>query len=295
MMKDKRKKKSRMWELDFFRGFAIIMVVWDHLMVDFTLFSYAWRNSGVEWLQGLSEFGRDYLLSDLRMFWRPVFLFIFFTVSGLCTAFSKNNLFRGIKLGLLAVALSAFTYLFSYFSGGDYFILFGVLHCLAVIIIIYALFSLVAEGIFRVVNLISKKEISKYLYKIVFSFLCLAISAVFFWIHTEYNASLYATEYPNMYVSYDNPIMGMFFYTRDWQTADYFPLFPYISFFFFGAGLTQFLYRSKQSLMPSLDGKWNKLFTVAGRYSLIIYLSTQIILFLILALITYIATGVFLF
>ncbi|MFW5780083.1 MAG: heparan-alpha-glucosaminide N-acetyltransferase domain-containing protein, partial [Bacillota bacterium] len=278
MMRSKKAKRSRMWELDFFRGFAIIMVVWDHLMVDFTLFNPVWRNSGVEWLSLLGEFGWDYLYSDLRLFWRPVFLFIFFTVSGLCTAFSKNNLLRGMKLGLLAVALSVFTYLFSHYSGGDYFILFGVLHCLATIIIIYALFSLVAEGIFKAVKIISKKEISKDLYKIIFSFLCLAISAVLFWVHTEYNASLYATEFQNMYVSYDNEIMGLFFYTRDWQTADYFPLFPYISFFFFGAGLTQFLYGDKKSLMPSLDGKWNKLFTVAGRYSLIIYLSTQIVL-----------------
>ena len=154
------------------------MVVWDHLMVDFTLFGNSWMS--VDWLNRLSIFGWDYVGSDLRIFWRPVFLFIFFTVSGLCTAFSKNNLWRGIKLALVSIGLSIFTYLFSLFSGEDYFILFGVLHCMAAIIIIYALLRLAWEGMFKLVEFFRKKEISPIVKKLAFCFVCLALSAVFF-------------------------------------------------------------------------------------------------------------------
>ncbi|HHU43697.1 MAG: heparan-alpha-glucosaminide N-acetyltransferase domain-containing protein [Bacillota bacterium] len=283
-------KKHRIWELDFFRGFAILMVVWDHLMVDFTLFGNSWMS--VDWLNRLSIFGWDYVGSDLRIFWRPVFLFIFFTVSGLCTAFSKNNLWRGIKLALVSIGLSIFTYLFSLFSGEDYFILFGVLHCMAAIIIIYALLRLAWEGMFKLVEFFRKKEISPIVKKLAFCFVCLALSAVFFWIHSEYNASVYATGKAK-FIDYDKAVMGIFFYTRQLQTADYFPLFPYISYFFLGAGLSGFLYPQKKSLFPMLDGKWNKAFTIPGRYSLIIYLSTQLVLFLVLSVITFFETGRF--
>src|SRR5690606_24775890 len=119
--------KPRIWEVDFFRGFAIIMVVWDHLMVDFTMFRSLWISTGVDWLSALGAFGSDYMGSTLRLFWRPVFLFIFFFASGLSTAFSKNNLFRGLKLAAVSIGVSVVTYLIQKYTGEQLFILFGVL------------------------------------------------------------------------------------------------------------------------------------------------------------------------
>lgn len=296
-MKDKsqRQKKGRMWELDFFRGFAIIMVVWDHLMFNLIFFNSIWRTTDANWLKDWGIFGANYYDSYLRLFWRPVFLFIFFSISGIVTVFSKNNLIRGLKLALVAVAVSVFTYTLDYFTGSDVFILMGVLHCLALTIIIYALTSYVVEGMIRIGSYLLKKEYSEKFKRTLLALLCLALSGVLYWIHLEYNTSLYATSFYTTYIQTDKNWMGLFFFVYEWATADYFPLFPFISFFFFGAGLTQFLYPNKKSLLPSLDGKWHLPFTIAGRYSLIIYLASQVLMFASLALITYIATGIFIF
>lgn len=286
-------KKQRMWELDFFRGFAIIMVVWDHLMINLAVFGRVWSGSGVDWLMKMSAFARDYQASDLRLFWRPVFLFIFFAVSGIATAFSKNNMIRGLKLAAVAIGVSIFTHFIDKFSSSEVFILFGVLHCLATIIVIYALTAYLVEGIIRIVSYFIKKEYSEQIKKIALAVLCLSLAGVFYWIHLKFNASLYATSYYAAYIETDKGWMGLFFYVYEWATADYFPLFPFISFFFFGAGLTQFLYPQKKSLMPSLDGKWHLPFTIAGRHSLLIYLGSQVIMYALLVLVTYIVMGTF--
>ena len=40
-------KKQRAWEIDFLRGFAIIMVVWDHTLFDLGyIFGDYWMSSG---------------------------------------------------------------------------------------------------------------------------------------------------------------------------------------------------------------------------------------------------------
>ena len=52
-----------------------------------------------------------------------------------------------------------------------------------------------------------------------------------------------------------------------------------------------FLNPKKESLLPKLDGKWNKFLTIPGRYSLYIYLALQVIAVVVLCLITWIATG----
>ena len=294
MNKTKKKKKNRIWELDFLRGFAIIMVVWDHTMVSFSIFRYNWFTMGVDWLVKLGEFGDDYLFSYLRLFWRPVFLFIFFFISGLCTAFSKNNLWRGIKLAIVAGLVSLFTYILSELTGDYYFIMFGVLHCMAVIIIIYSLFALLVSGVVKLFSYLAKKQYNEKITKILLSTFCIALGIVFYIIHEKYNISLYETEPARMFIDTDNKWLGMFLTTRNWSTADYFPLFPYISYFFLGAGFTNILYPKKKSLFPSIDGKWHYPVTIAGKYSLLIYLLCQVVVFAILILITYIATGQFL-
>lgn len=295
MTKPQKTKKPRIWEVDFFRGFAIIMVIWDHLMVDFYMFRGLWASTGVQWLTEMGQFGADYLDSNLRLFWRPVFLFIFFFSSGLSTAFSKSNLLRGLKLAVVAAGVSLVTYLITKYTGDDLFILFGVLHCIAAIILIYTILSFAVDAMVRLISKFAKKEYSKKLSALIVGLVCLALSFLFIWIHNRFNASIYARDFQTIYIQTDKEWLGLFFNVYSWATADYFPLFPYIAFFFFGAGLTPILYSKRKSLLPSLDGKWHLPFTIAGRHSLIIYLACQVVLFALIALVTYIATGLFIF
>ncbi len=284
-------KKNRIWELDFFRGLAILLVILDHTMYDFKYIFMDWATSGSAFLQSLNKAGNWYLASDLRFFWRPAFLFIFFATSGICTAFSKNNFVRGIRLGLVAIVVTIATHFVELFSGENAFILFGVLHCLAVIILIYSLFSVIIEYSSKCISFLAKKKYNEKLTKYIASFIYLALAVVFLIINNKYNVSLKDVNANFATVQTDSKILGLFFFVENWWHADYFPLFPFISFFFFGAAMAQLLYPNKKSLLPCLDGNWHKFFTIPGRYSLIVYLSGQIVMITLFSLIGVIFGG----
>lgn len=279
-------KKNRIWELDFFRGLAILLVLVDHTMYDFKYLYFSWATSGNAFLQSLHNYGNLYMASDIRFFWRPAFLFVFFATSGICTAFSKNNFIRGLKLACVAVGVSIFTYYVELFSGESAFILFGVLHCLALIILIYSVINLLIELASKGLAKLVKKQYNEKITKYVASFIYLALSVVFIIINNKYNVPLEDVHSTFATVQTDSKILGLFFFVQNWWYADYFPLFPFISFFFFGAGLSQILYPNKKSLLPWLDGNWNKVFTIPGRYSLIVYLSGQIIIIAVCSLLS---------
>lgn len=279
-------KKHRIWELDMLRGFAIIMVFFDHLFYDFAIIFDSWKSASSEMLNSLHFFGIDYVYGDLRSFWRPAFLFLFIFTSGLCTAFSRNNYLRSIKLAFVAITVSVVTYYISY-SGIDVFILFGVLHCLAIIILIYALTESLIKLILFFVNKAINIKNPKKLYKIILSATCLIFSGVFLFINEKYNVGFYDATTNFETITSKSRFLGLFFFSDYWWSADYFPLFPYISFFFLGAGLTNILYPSKKSLLPFLDTVWHKPFSIPGHYSIIFYLGGQFIALSICLILTF--------
>ena len=80
----------------------------------------------------------------------------------------------------------------------------------------------------------------------------------------------------NFAVSSVDGWLGFLFYMREWWTADYFPLIPFVSFFFLGAIVGITVYRDKKTKLPILDGTWHVPFTFVGKYSLFVYLGGQI-------------------
>ena len=281
-----QKLKSRVWELDALRGLAILLVVWDHTMFDMgSAFYYQWINSGSDLLYGLATFARDYLNSELRVYGWPVFVFIFFLVSGMCTSFSKSNFLRGLKLAVVAIGISVVTY-YGQEEFGLYgiFILFGVLHCMSVCILFYAIIELVLKLIF------GKLKGYNYLRGGVM----LALAVAFLVVNYTYNVTLVDVARDNLGIVATSEWTGLFFFVKgEWWTADYFPLFPFIGFFMLGAGLSAFLYPKKKSLLPKLNGKWNAFLTYPGRHSLFIYVVGQVVMLSLCALLTYVYTGTF--
>jgi uncharacterized membrane protein len=71
--------------------------------------------------------------------------------------------------------------------------------------------------------------------------------------------------------------------------ADHFGLVPYIGVIMIGTVIGNQLYRSRRSLLPKLDGKWNKPFVAAGHHTLWIFVTHQIILSGLVFLIGYLA------
>jgi len=270
-------KKNRIWELDFFRGISILLVVVDHAMYDFARVFDFWRDSGSAFLQFFNKYGTLYLDSDVRFFWRPAFLFVFFFTSGLCTAFSRNNFLRGARLVIVAAGISLVTYGCDKLFGTDVYAMFGVIHCIAAVILIYAAIDGLLRLIFKAISAATKKAPNKTAERIVHIVVFLSLGIAFAIINHFYNVPLADVSGSYEAIETDSKILGLFFYCENWWTADYFPLFPYISFFFLGAGFTRILYENKKSLFPSLDGVWHKVFTLPGRYSIFFYLGGQLL------------------
>ena len=281
--KQKKVKRARAWELDALRGLAILLVVWDHVMfsVGHVFYIDGWEYSSSEFLNKFGSFALDYWDSMLRVYGWPVVGFIFFFVSGVCTAFSRNNFLRGLRLAAVALLVTGATYVLDEVLGfsGTY-IQFGVLHCLALCIL---LFSLIAIP----VNLLDRVKNGRFIKAAVY----LAIAAALLAINYTYNITLYEVNTTNHVVPSTSPVTGMFVFTRDWWTADYFPLLPFFGFFMIGAALAPAAYPEGKSLLPELDGKWNRFLTVPGKYSLYIYLGIQIVAIFLLWLLTLAITG----
>lgn len=284
-----KQKKNRVWEIDFFRGFAILMVIFDHAMVGIIEIGN-WKRSGVSSLINAYTFAREYVVGDVRLLWRTAFLFLFFFISGISSYFSKNNLKRAFTMVIVGGLITLITYLIDRFAMSGVYIQFGVIQCFAVIILIYALIEALINLIFKTIEK-KKGEFKKITKTLISCSIYLILAVVLFVINEIYNVKL--TEVFGQYkaIKTDNPILGLFIYTENWWTADYFPLMPFISMFLLGACLGPLIYYNKESKLKILDGVWHKPITIAGRFSLIIYVVGTLLVFLIEAIISLIYTG----
>ncbi len=68
--------------------------------------------------------------------------------------------------------------------------------------------------------------------------------------------------------------------------GDYFPLIPNLGIAFAGAAIVTLFYSSGKSLLPALDGKWNRPFRFMGRHTLLIVIVHQIVNLALLSLFT---------
>ena len=114
---------QRIWEIDFLRGLAIILMVCYHLLFDLGEFV------GIERFLGWST---D-LTTRAWMIAQYFFAGLFVVLSGTSSTLSRNNIRRGLRLLAVSILVSAATYLFDPASA----VYFGILQCLAVSMLVY--------------------------------------------------------------------------------------------------------------------------------------------------------------
>jgi len=117
--------QPRIWELDFLRGLAIILMVFYHLGFDLTEFC------GIRSVLGIrfNIFSRGLEAAQL------VFAGLFIVLCGISSTLSRNNVRRALKILAVAVAVTIVTYVFNPAAA----IYFGILHCLGVSVLLYGL------------------------------------------------------------------------------------------------------------------------------------------------------------
>ncbi|MGZ4886074.1 MAG: heparan-alpha-glucosaminide N-acetyltransferase [Candidatus Aminicenantales bacterium] len=116
---------ERVWEIDFLRGLAIILMVGYHLLFDLGEFS------GVKRFLGFSTNLSSVAWTVAQFFFAGVFV----VLSGISSTLSRNNIRRGLRLLAVSLLVTAATYLFEPTSA----VYFGILQCLAVSMLVYGL------------------------------------------------------------------------------------------------------------------------------------------------------------
>ncbi len=138
------KLEQRAPELDILRGIAVLLMICDHFFFDLwgllpSLFS--------DYPSALEAVAEDDWYWGVRGAGRAVGRFVFFSLTGVCSSFSKSNLKRAARLLAVALALTAGTFLVGTLSGDiDLTIVFGVLHCIALSLLLVGLLEKIHCG-----------------------------------------------------------------------------------------------------------------------------------------------------
>lgn len=190
----------------------------------------------------------------------PLFSFVmnwggvlFLMLSGICATLGSGRLRRGLQVfgcGMLITAATAGMHHLG-LADASLIIRFGVLHCLGICMIFWTVLKklptpiLTATGIAIILTGMALRDLR-------------VESPWLFW-------------------------LGLV--TKGFSSADFFPLLPFLGFFLIGAVLGRTLYPSKESRFPHADPQHPmiRFLTAVGRWSLVIYLAHQPVIFLIIA------------
>ncbi len=250
--------EKRIHEIDFVRGVLIALVLMDHL------FCWLWQYNA-QWAASAQAAGHDYAfyktISDIfHFYWtstgravvRFFALFGFCFVSGISSAFSKNNWIRAGQMlaffGVLAIGSRVLDAYFSPLTGVNFLIDFNIIGVLAWSTLAYCFtmgktWRSIAAG--------------------------LLMTFLLCWYFIPWLEQI--NEMKNLAI-YNPPLF------RPERHADWLPLFPFMCIFFLGALTSYFVYVPTHKSIIKHRGEWERPFCFLGRHSLIIYIGHQAIL-----------------
>lgn len=254
--KNKKKSESeggRIYLLDELRGLAVFCMVFYHAF--YCMFAFFDMDAGKS-------------LFDFFLPFQPYFAMLFIFISGISSRLSHNNTLRGVKLLIIALGLTFVTaFLLPSQGFEDTAIYFGILHCLAISMLIFS----------GLRNILDK-------FPVVLGFLLFIILYIM-----TYNVEsgilgidgFFFKEIPDIFYS-SNYFMPLGLHRPDFFSADYFPLIP--NLFLFLAGTFIGVYAEAKSFPKFTYEKRSALLSFLGRHALIIYILHQPIIYGVLTL-----------
>lgn len=165
------KNNNRIKEIDFLRGFLILLMVMDHLFFDFGQLIYIISNFSLDQslLSQFVKFSSSYLSWDFRINFRIFVVMLFFFISGISFQFSKNNNKRGVILLFIGILLTLGSIIVSYILKDDFVVI-------ASIFLTFGLAILITNFIYFVINKILKNNTISSLFLVIIGLL----SAIYF-------------------------------------------------------------------------------------------------------------------
>jgi len=268
--KENNNKNKRIFELDTLRGFAVMAMIFDHFTmliqaigapygVGSEIFSnyYKVNNSFLNKIVELSSTFQD---STFRLACHYIFVTLFLILCGISSTFSKNNFLRGIKIIGAGLIITLATVIISFVINDEFYIIFGILSTLGFSVLIYALVEKICNNKWVFLGL--------GIFIVIWGFLIK-------WWDVE---SIYSIKSLN----FVNLIKVMLGYTLFGE--DCFGLIPCAGVVLIGGFIGKTLYAKKESVIPSLNGKWTKPFIFVGRHALWFYLLHQVVAAIIIFL-----------
>ncbi len=255
--------KQRIWEIDFFRGFLILFVIWDHLMFDIVEIGGAYQTGFFKWLY---SFAYDYFYGSLREACHDAFVTLFIFLSGVSCSFSKNNGKRAIKMIIFAILLTTVTYSVSQLFHVTLTIYFNVIHVIALSVLLWTVIEFFQK---KCTKPWQKNVFGAVMVAVIVASLVVGASALEEPIKST-NSLFYFLVQHNYYVNAD------FF---NYCQVDYWPFLPDFGWFLIGAFLGQIVYKQRKTLFPSVNPKYVRPVMFCGRYSIWIYFGSQVIMY----------------
>ena len=237
----------RFWEVDFLRGCAVVTMVIYHLLYNL----YAFGSLNINLYQGFWHYFQVATAST------------FLALAGVSLTLSYNRTLQQgkqpyftkyLKRGLRILGWGMVITVFTYFTLGDWYVRFGVLHCIGVSIILGYFFLALPNDIFT----------------LIISLLCLAVGHI-----------LSSYTFPFSF------LLFLGFMPHNFHTIDYFPLFPWWGVVLLGIFLGKQLYPGYRRAFSIPD--WSgalpvQVLSFLGRHSLTIYILHQPIIIVALFL-----------
>ena len=160
------RNNNRIKEIDFLRGFLILLMVMDHLFFDFGQLIYIISNFSLDQtlLSQFVKFSSSYLSWDFRINFRIFVVMLFFFISGISFQFSKNNNKRGVILLFIGILLTLGSIIVSYILKDDFVII-------ASIFLTFGLAILITNFIYFVINKILKNNTISSLFLVIIGLL----------------------------------------------------------------------------------------------------------------------------
>lgn len=264
-------KKKRIFEIDFFRGLAVFLMILYHFSYDLSVLSVCTSSVGIfapvsgvcsvepGWITAMESLGKDVWYnfvqtgSPLQVLFSASFMFL----CGISCTFAKSNYKRGIQLLYIGIIMSIALDVVSLFHPAfEVHIFFGIIQSLAIAILFYALVDHFFPSF--IADIVATLTLS------------LLFAASFGWSVNGSAINLNSIPKPTPVVMSEHFFELLLGFAE--LGDDYFSPVLCSMVVFLGAAVGKTLYKDKKSVLPANSPtKWATPITWLGRHSLVVY------------------------